>query len=468
MHTLDKEILRLALPSILANITIPLVGMVGTAVAGHLPVSGAAGAAVFIGAISVGSMLFNLLYWNFSFLRTGTGGLTAQAYGAGDMHACAGILYRGVGLALACALLALALQWPFVKLALLIVDASPEVEALAAKYFFIRIWAAPATIGLMAFSGWFVGMQDSVSSMWKDLVVNIVNMAASLILALGIGKWDGLGFIGIPVATVAAQYSGLLFCILVCVFKYRTKVFSHFSLKELPGLMDRSSMRSYMKMNADLFGRSIGFTVIYIGYTLIAAGYGDTMLACSAIMMQLLMLFSYFTDGFAYAGEALTGRFVGARDATMMRLTVRKVFVWSMSIAVAFIGIYWACGVPLLRLLTSDVTVVESCRQFLPWLILMPPLGCAAFTWDGIYLGATASRPIRNSMLGAALCFFLFWMVSTLIRGGAPSGAEVPEALERYNALGIHLLLGAYFAHLLFRTVYMSLKYRSSVTVRHL
>lgn len=463
MKTLNREILRLAVPSILANITVPLVGMTGTAVAGHLPSLDGMGAAVFIGAMSVGSMLFNLIYWNFSFLRTGTGGLTAQSYGAGDMHECAKIFWRGIALAAASALLTLSLQWPFVKLALLVVNASPEVEALAEQYFFIRIWAAPATISLMAFSGWFVGMQDSVSSMWKDLIVNIVNIAAGVILALGIGDWDGLGFIGIPIATVIAQYSGLLFCILVCVFKYRRSVFSHFKADEFHAILERSELRAFLRMNADLFGRSVGFTMIYIGYTMIAATYGDVMLACSSIMMQLLMLFSYFTDGFAYAGEALTGRFIGARDGLMVKRSVRGVFIWSMSIAVVFIGIYWACGVPLLRLMTDDKNVVDACRQFLPWLILMPPLGCAAFTWDGIYLGATASRPIRKAMLGSAVCFFIFWAVSSLLRTAAP--ASSPE-LENWQAAGIHFLLGAYFAHLLFRTIYLSAKYREYIRVR--
>lgn len=452
MEKLNREILRLAIPSILANITVPLVGMVGTAVAGHLPVEGGAGAATFIGAISVGAMLFNLLYWNFSFLRTGTGGLTAQAFGAGDMHECARIFVRGIALALGIALVTILLQWPFVQLGLAVLKASPEVESFARQYFLIRIWAAPATISLMMFSGWFVGMQDSMSSMWKDLVVNTVNIAASSILALGIGGWKGLGFIGIPLGTVIAQYSGLLFCILTCVFKYGRKVFSQFRIEDARSVLGGPQIREFLMMNADLFGRSLGFTAIYIGYTMIAARYGDVMLACSSIMMQLLMLFSYFTDGFAYAGEALSGRFIGARDKGMLRRTVRLVFIWSMAIAALFMVIYSVCGVPLLKLLTDDSVVVEACRRFLPWLILMPPLGCAAFTWDGIYLGATASKAIRNAMLGAAVCFFATWFACRFAMG---------DGLREHTA--IHVLLAAYFAHLLFRTAYLSVRYIKDV-----
>lgn len=446
-RALNKEILRLSIPSILANLTVPLVGMVDTAVAGHLP-SGSA--AAFIGAISVGAMLFNLLYWNFGFLRTGTGGLTAQSFGREDMHGCALILARSLALALGVSVVVLLLQWPFARLGMLCVKASPEVEDLALRYFFVRIWAAPATLSLMAFSGWFVGMQDSVSSMWKDFVVNGVNIVASVVLALGVGSWQGIGFEGVAWGTVIAQYSGMLYCVLVCLLKYRRKVFGGFRLSDLRGMLRASELRGFFKMNLNLFGRSAGFTAIYIGYTMIAARYGDMMLACSSIMMQLLMLFSYFTDGFAYAGEALTGRFIGAQDKPMMRRTVKYVFVWSMSLAVAFVFIYMAAGTPLLRLLTDDAAVVEACREFLPWLILMPPLGCAAFTWDGIYLGATASRGIFLAMAGAAVCFFAVWFVGC--------GVLSPE-----GATAMHLLMAAYFAHLAFRTFWLSVRYRKEV-----
>ena len=454
-RALNREILRLSVPSILANLTVPLVGMVDTAVAGHLP-SGSA--AAFIGAISVGAMLFNLLYWNFGFLRTGTGGLTAQSLGREDMHGCALILARSLVLALGVSVVVLLLQRPFVRLGMLCVQASPVVEDLALRYFFVRIWAAPATLSLMAFSGWFVGMQDSMSSMWKDLIVNGVNIVASIVLALGCGGWRGLGFVGVAWGTVIAQYSGLLFCLAVCAVKYR-KVFATFSRHDLSDIFSGEKMHGFFRMNVNLFGRSVFFTAIYVGYTLIAAQYTDVMLACSSVMMQLLMIFSYFTDGFAYAGEALTGRFIGARDETLLRRTVRYIFIWSMSIAVLFVGLYMAGGVPVLRLLTSDATVVEACRQFLPWLILMPPLGCAAFTWDGIFLGATASRSICMAMVWAAVGFFAVWFCAKFVLVMPSAGTP------RYDSLAIHCLMAAYFAHLLARTIYLTLRYRKDINV---
>ena len=447
---LNKEILRLSIPSILANLTVPLVGLVDTAVAGHIQASD--GAAAFIGAISLGAMLFNLLYWNFGFLRTGTGGLTAQAFGRGDPHDCTAILARGLSFSLIIAALTLLIQWPFVKFVLLCTQATGEVEALAGQYFFIRIWAAPATLSLMVFSGWFVGMQDSASSLCKDLVVNTVNIIASILLTLGCGSWKGIGFPGIAWGTVLAQYCGVLCCIAICVFKYRKSVLNAFSLKELRGMLGSGERRAFFKLNANLFGRSLFFTFIYIGYTVIAATLGDLMLACSSIIMQMLMIFSYFTDGFAYAGEALTGRFIGARDSVLMRRSVRYTFVWSMGIGLLFVGVYAVAGMPMLRSLTDDSLVVGACRQFLPWLLLMPPLGCAAFFWDGIFLGATASRGMRNAMGGAAAAFFAVWFIGR---------ALLPDIQNL--AAGLHLLLGAYFAHLAFRAIYLTLRYKPDI-----
>ena len=444
--SLNREILRLSVPSILAGITVPLVGMVDTAVAGHL----SGDTAAQIGAISVGSMVLSLLYWTFGFLRTGTGGLTAQAFGRGDFAECGRIFLRGAGLALLAAFFALALQWPFFKGVMLIPDATHGVRVLAERYFFIRIWAAPATMTLMTLRGWFVGMQNSVNPMWMDLIINAVNIGASILLAFGVGPWPGLGFAGIPLGTVIAQYCGLLYGLLVCRFKYGRSVFSLLRRSDFAGLLHDGSMGRFFRMNLDLLGRSFFFILIYIGFTMIAAGYGDVMLAASSILMQLLMFFSYFTDGFAYAGEALAGRFIGARDGAMLRQSVRYVFGWSMVLAVFFAVLYAVAGSPVIRLLTSDETVVQACRLFLPWLLLMPPLGCAAFTWDGIFLGATASRGLMTSMAGAAAAFFAVWYTGRWL-------------LQPAGATAIHLLFAAYFAHLAFRTLWLTLRYRREV-----
>ena len=452
MKAINKDILKLAIPSILANITVPLVGMVDIAVAGHLDTS----AAMMIGGIAIGTMLFDLLYWNFGFLRVGTGGLTAQAYGRGDRKECAKILTRALGISIACALVLIAIQWIFVKAAFLVVECSPEVRTLATRYFFIRIWAAPATLSLMALKGWFIGMQDSVSAMVVDLVVNGMNILMSIVLALGfnIGGWhyEGMGFAGIAAGTVAAQYSGFLTALAILAFRYIKSTFAYMDSDDLKSVFRGSETKRFFVMNADLFVRSLCFIAIYIGFTVISARYGDVLLAVSSIMMKLLMIFSYFTDGFAYAGEALTGRYIGAKDAPMVRQTVRWTFVWSMGIAVIFMGIYHFAGVPMLRMMTSDMTVVTAARDFLPWLLLMPVIGCAAFTWDGIYIGATASKAIRNSMLWAVVAFFAVWA----------AGLAFPDVSAEGS---MHILMGAYFAHLLARTVYLTVRYKALIHI---
>lgn len=458
MKTLNKEILSLAIPSILANITVPLVGMVDIAVAGNLSSS----SATLIGGIAVGSMLFDLLYWNFAFLRVGTGGLTAQAYGRSDFMEAARILARAIGIALGCALFLIAIQWLFIKGAFLVVDATVQVKELARQYFFIRIWAAPATLSLMAFKGWFIGMQDSLSPMLTDLTVNGVNIAASIVLALGIPSFSlgsmsfsgvaGMGFSGIATGTVLAQYCGLLTAVMLLLLKYSGRILKHLSLSDLKGLFAGGQTRSFFVMNADLMVRSLCFIAIYIGFTTISASYGDLLLAVGSIMMKLLLIFSYFTDGFAYAGEALTGKYIGAGNSLMLRRTVLWTFVWSMGIALIFMGLYQWGGEWMLRMMTSDEAVVSAAEAYLPWLLMMPLVGCAAFTWDGIYIGATASRKMRNSMLWATLSFFMVYYVGLLFNDWTPEGR-------------LHVLMAAYFAHLIARTVHLSLNFRRSVLV---
>lgn len=460
----NKKILDLALPSILANITVPLVGMVDIAVAGHLDPSSVASAATLIGGVAIGTMLFDLLYWNFGFLRVGTGGLTAQAFGRGDMKESASILSRAVGIALLCSLLLLAVQWLFVKAAFLVVDCTPEVRELASGYFYIRIWASPATLSLMAFKGWFIGMQDSISPMVTDLVVNVVNTAASIVLALGFTaggySWEGIGFTGIAAGTVMAQYSGLLCAGILLLVKYRRRVFQGWRPGDIFKAFGGAEMKRFFVMNTDLFIRSLCFIGIYIGFTTFSAHYGDLLLASGTILMKIMMLFSYFTDGFAYAGEALTGRYIGARDRDTLMKVVKFVFVWSLGIGVGFMFLYAFAGLPILRVMTEDYQVIDMSLKYMPWMVLMPLLGCAAFAWDGIYIGATASRPIRNTMIAAAAGFFLTYFAGLgILRAVAPPDADS-------SVLAIHVLLAAYLIHLVIRTVYLTVRFRKDIVSR--
>ena len=452
---LHRDILRLAVPSILANITVPLVGMVDIAVAGHLGAAGGVSAAALIGGISIGTMLFDMLYWNFGFLRGGTGGLTAQAYGrfhAGDQDAAGDIavtLERALGIAFGSGLALVALQWVVVQVAFLLVDCSPEVQTLATQYFYIRIWAAPATLSLFAFKGWFIGMQDTVRPMICDLLVNALNILLSIGLGFGYAGLPALGFRGIAFGTLIAQWAGFTYAALAVRRRYGSLFKAHAQPTENHG------WREFFVLNRDLFIRSMCMIAVYIGFTMISARYGDMMLAVGAILMKLLMIFSYFTDGFAYAGEALTGRFIGEKSPDGVRSTIRQTFLWCLGVTGLFFLVYGIGGVPLLRLMTSDASVVEAGREFIPWLLLMPVIGCPAFTWDGIFTGATASKDLRNSTLWCVVGFFGVWFAGLgLLRAVRET---VPETLA------IHILMAAYFTHLLIRALYLTLRWRKAI-----
>lgn len=453
---INREIFALAIPSILANITVPIVGMVDIAVAGHQPAGGIS-AATFIGGASIGSMLFDLLYWNFSFLRVGTGGMTAQAYGRGDTRECANILTRGLGISLGVAVLFWLLQWAFVQLAFLCIDCTPEVRELATRYFYIRIMAAPATLSLMAFKGWFIGMQDGVSPMITDLVVNGVNIVVSIYLSLGFSLgpfvFEGVGFSGIAWGTVIAQYCGLLVAVAILLCKFRRKVFSDYVWPDVKAAFRGGETRRYFTMNADLVVRSLSFIGIYVSFSVIAAHFGDMPLAISSIMLQVLLLFSYFTDGFAYAGEAMSGKYIGAGNRTGLRLTVRYTFLWSGLVSLLFMAFYRFGGEWMLEIMTNDSAVIDGCAPYMFWLLLMPLVGCAAFTWDGIYIGATAARPIRNTMLLSTAAFLASYFILAAIF--KPDGV-----------MAVHLLLAAYFVHLVVRAVALTFDYRRTVLVK--
>lgn len=430
------------MPSILANITIPLVGIVDTAIVGHLSDAAA------IGGIAIGTMLFDLLYWNFGFLRVGTSGLTAQVFGrtvSGERlpvnGECRKILTQSVTIALIAALFVWAIQWLFVTGVLAIVPCSAEVANVARQYFFVRIWAAPATLMLMAFKGWFIGMQDTKSAMIVDILVNVVNMGASYALAVH----TPLGVVGVAWGTFIAQYTGLLTGILILTFKYGIV---HISLQETKEAMRWSELRQMMAFNGNLFVRSLCFMVVYVGYTSLASRFGDTELAVSSILMKLFMFFSFFIDGFAYAGAALVGKAIGEwtmdKGQWKIREIVRLLFNWSIGVGVVFTVVYWLRGSECIGLMTSDGTVLEASARYMGWLIAMPIVSALAFMWDGVYVGATAGKEIRNAMIWAAIGFVAFYAAT-------------------YRFVGAQALYIAYFAHLAARVIYLSCRYEKII-----
>lgn len=416
--------LRLALPSILAGITIPLVGMTDTAIAGRL------GSAAHIGAIALGSTMFDWLYWNMSFLRMGTAGITAQAFGRADLRKAVSTFMQGMAVALGISLLIMIFQRPYARLFFLITPTSPETMQLALTYFYIRVWAAPAALSLFTVRGWFFGMQNSIGPMLIDIIVNIVNIVASWYFALHLD----MGVAGIALGTVVAQYTGLLTgCLLLWIYfrKYR----SYLDWKDI---LVKDDLKRFFSINANLFIRSICMLLVYSGFTMLSSHFGDMALAVSSIMMKLLLLYSYFIDGFAYAGEALTGRFIGEKNEKAVKLCIKLLFAWCALIGIISTIVYYVGDEWLLGIMTSVDTVKAACRPYLVWLYVMPFISCIAFTWDGIFIGATASRAIRNTMFYAVAAFYLSYLILQPV-------------------IGFQSLWIAYAAHLVARSVAMTL-----------
>lgn len=390
---MNKRILGLAVPSIISNITVPLLGLVDVSIVGHL------GSATYIGAIAVGGMLFSMIYWIFGFLRMGTSGLTAQAYGRRDLAEVILLFVRSLGIAFGLALLLIMLQHPILKVAFTLIDATPAIKDLASLYFRICIWGAPAVLGLYSFAGWFVGMQNSRFPMYIAITQNVVNIAASLFFVF---VWNR-GVAGVAMGTLVAQYAGLLMASLLWYGYYR-RLWQKLNWQMLT---DYEAMRSFFILNRDIFFRTLCLVAVTTYFTSRGAEQGDIILAVNTLMMQLFTLYSYIMDGFAYAGEALTGRYVGAHNQTDLRRMIRTLFTWGVGLALAFTSLYGIGGSSFLSLLTNEQEVLNASSDYFYWVLAIPLAGMAAFLWDGIYIGATASRQMLYSMLVASVSFFI-------------------------------------------------------------
>lgn len=395
MTPINKQILHIAIPSIVSNITVPLLGLVDVTIVGHL------GSASYIGAIAVGGMLFSMIYWIFGFLRMGTGGLTAQAYGSHNLKEATRILQRSIAVSMLLALALLILQYPIRVIAFLIIDASPDVRQLAASYFHICIWGAPATLGLYGFTGWFIGMQNSRFPMFIAITQNIVNIAASLFFVFALG----MKVEGVALGTLIAQYAGLLMAYLLWLRYYRP-LRRYVDRKHI---FERNAMVRFFQVNRDIFLRTLCLVAVTVFFTSTGAAYGDVTLAVNTLLMQLFTLFSYIMDGFAYAGEALTGKNIGANNRTALRLTVRNLFGWGLALALAFTLLYGIGGKGFLRLLTNDESVILASATYFYWVLAIPLVGFSAFLLDGICIGATATRLMLRAMIVASAGFFLVY-----------------------------------------------------------
>ncbi len=394
--TINREILRLAIPNIISNITVPLMGIVSTAIAGHWD---GTNSAATIGALAIGVSIFNFIYWNCSFVRMGTSGLTAQAFGAGNFAECTRMLLRAVAVGLGLGLLIVILQYPLGETALWAMNGNK----LVSDYFYARIWAVPAGILLFALNGWFTGMQNAVIPMCVAIAVNVIHIACSFLFAFGCN----MGIVGVAYASVVAQWSGVLLATALLLICFR-HTFAKVSPREI---FDGKAFKRFFAINSDIIIRTFCIVVVYTFFTAISARMDEQVLAVNTLLMQLFTLFSYMSDGFAYAAEALTGRFTGARDALSLRRCIRYSILWSIGIALLFVGVYIGWWRDLLNIFVdrnqpNAAALIDLAGQYIGWIIAIPLASSIPFLLDGIMVGATQTRIMRNAMLLATAAFF--------------------------------------------------------------
>lgn len=390
---MNKRILNIAIPNIISNITVPLLGIVDLALVGHLK------SEVYIGAIALGSMIFNFIYWGFSFLRMGTSGFTAQSFGKKDFNESFTILYRALFVGLAGSVFLLVMQKPIELFSFFIINGSDEVEFFARQYFYIRIWAAPATIAIYSISGWYVGMQNSKIPMVIAITINVLNIGFNIFFV----KYMGMKSAGVALGTVLAQYSGLIVGILL-LSKHQKRLKKYFHLKNI---IQKDALKIFFKVNKDIFIRTMSLVIALSFFTAKSAKFGDTLLAVNTLLLQFFTLFSYIVDGFAYAGEALAGKYFGAKNKQNLLRVSKLLFNWGILLSLAFTLIYYFGDQVLLKILTNNLDVVESIKPYLIWVYLIPILSFGAFIWDGIFIGVTASAGMRNAMLISTFVIFI-------------------------------------------------------------
>ena len=388
---LNKEILRLSIPAIISNITVPILGLSDTTISGHL------GSELYIGAIAVGTMMFNVVFWLFGFLRMGTTGLTAQAYGARDNDECRKLLVRACALGLIIGVVILLMHIPIRWLLLLLISPEGQVADYAADYFNICIWGAPALLFNMAVMGWFLGVQNTVVPMIISVSVNIVNIILSLCFVF---LFD-MGFEGVAYGTMISNWVGVGIAILY-VLKFYEWRFPKICRTDILQLSD---MGRFFKINTDIMFRSACIMSVSLTVTSIGAQLGALTLAANAIIMQFFILFSYFMDGFAFAAEALSGKFVGARDLQNLKRVINRLLLWALGVASVFTIIYIGGYKFIVSFITNEENVIATVDKYSLWLKLIPLVTVAAFIYDGIYIGLTATRQMLIATFLSAMAF---------------------------------------------------------------
>ncbi|MCM1319110.1 MAG: MATE family efflux transporter [Muribaculaceae bacterium] len=431
---INREIFRIAIPAIVSNITVPLLGLADTTISGHL------GSEIYLASISVGTMMINVMLWCFGFLRAGTSGMTAQAYGAKDVRRQHELFSSSLALGLLLGLLLMLLQIPMAWLLLKIISPDTAVTTLAGEYFHIMIWSMPAVLGTMAVSGWFLGMQSSTYPMIIAIFTNVVNIVLSVVLVFACHY----GFKGTAIGTCLANWLGFILALLMVKYFNKGKL----PLSSLREVFTLRGKGRFFRVNSDIFLRSMCIMSVSLGMTAFGAKSGSLTLAVNAVMMQFFMFFSYFMDGFAFSAEALTGRCVGSRDHGMLRRVEHALSLWAVAMAVLFTSLYALFWPQICHFITTEADVLAGIDEYHIWLIMMPCITVAAFIYDGMYIGLTATRLMLIATACGTAIFFLFNMVVQTEYG----------PIEANN-----MLWAAFLSYLLIRSIALGSLYRNAV-----
>lgn len=397
MNKLDKDILAIAIPSIVSNITVPLLGLVDVGIVGHM------GDAAYIGAISVGSMTFNVIYWIFGFLRMGTSGMTSQAYGRSDDGECAAMLVRSLAVGVGIGLAFVALQRIVGWMALTAMQPTADIAGHANTYFSICIWGAPAVLGLYSLTGWYIGMQNTRVPMMVSVVQNAVNIMASLTFVYACG----MKVEGVALGTLAAQWTGFVLAISMVKVASGDSLLRRMSVR---ALRDAAAMKRFFTVNRDIFVRTLFLVAVNLFFTSAGAKQGAVILSVNTMLFQLFTLYSFVMDGFAYAGEAIGGKYYGAGDKVMFMNAVKRLFFWNVGLMLVYTLVYVFGTEPFFHMLTDDADVIRAMDVYLPWAVVIPIAGMGAFYWDGFYIGMTATRGmLAGTFAGTAAFFAVYW-----------------------------------------------------------
>lgn len=397
-----QSVWRIALPMVLSNITVPLLGLVDTIVVGHLP------SPVYLGAVAVGATIFSVLFLGMNFLRMGTTGLTAQAFGKNDQHELRRVLMRAVTVALVIAAALIVLQMPLINVALLLIRPDPDVALVAADYFSVRIWAAPASLINIVLIGWFIGCQNGRVPLILMLTINLTNILLDVVFVV---HYD-LRANGVALASVIAEYTGCTAGIWLAMKNLQIRE----SRPLMEGVMILREFGKLMSVNFDLLIRTLALQLTFVIITAAGARQGALILAANAVLLNFQWIVSYALDGFANAAEALVGRATGAGRSDALAQAVRLSRQWSFLVAAGITLLFVIGGHPMIRFMTDIPEVRQQANIYLPWLIALPLISVWSFLYDGVFVGAMRSKEMRNVMVISTFAVFIpaWWLLQFL------------------------------------------------------